>query len=34
MYSKLFNALRDHICRAGALPWQKYPVNFDEPLSP
>ncbi len=34
MYNKLFAALRDHICKAGALPWQKYPVNLDVPLSP
>lgn len=34
MYSKLFAALRDHICKAGALPWQKYPVDLNTPLSP
>lgn len=34
MYNRLFAALRDHICKAGAVPWQKYPVNLDEPLSP
>jgi len=26
MYRKLFNALRNHIIEAGAVPWQKYPV--------
>ncbi len=34
MYKKLFAALRDHICKAGALPWQKYPVDLGKPLSP
>ncbi len=34
MYNKLFAALRDHICKAGALPWQKYPVDLQEPLAP
>jgi hypothetical protein len=34
MYNRLFTALRDHICKAGAVPWQKHPVNLDEPLSP
>jgi arylsulfatase A-like enzyme len=34
MYNKLFAALRDHICKAGALPWQKYPVDLNNPLSP
>ncbi len=29
MYQKLFAALRDHIIQAGAVPWQKYPVQFD-----
>ncbi len=27
-YRQLFAALRDHIIRAGAVPWQKYPVNL------
>jgi len=30
MYQKLFTALRDHIIEAGAVPWQKYPVRFDQ----
>jgi len=30
MYKKLFTALRGHVCRAGALPWQKYPVDLTE----
>jgi arylsulfatase A-like enzyme len=30
MYQKLFNALRDHVIEAGAVPWQKYPVRIDE----
>ncbi len=34
MYNRLFAALRDHICKAGSVPWQKHPVNLDEPLSP
>jgi len=29
MYQKLFTALRNHIIEAGAVPWQKYPVQFD-----
>jgi arylsulfatase A-like enzyme len=33
MYSKLFNALKDHIIKAGAVPWQKYPVDLNEPLT-
>lgn len=33
MYAKLFNALREHITKSGALPWQKYPVNLAEPLT-
>jgi len=33
MYNKLFNALKDHIIASGAIPWQKYPVNLDEPLT-
>ncbi|OHB64658.1 MAG: N-acetylgalactosamine 6-sulfate sulfatase [Planctomycetes bacterium RBG_13_50_24] len=27
MYQKLFTALRNHIIEAGAVPWQKYPVE-------
>jgi arylsulfatase A-like enzyme len=27
MYNRLFNALRNHIIQAGAVPWQKYPVD-------
>ncbi len=34
MYEKLFTALGAHICQAGAVPWQKYPVELDQPLSP
>ncbi len=30
MYQKLFNALRDHVIEAGAVPWQKYPVQIGE----
>jgi arylsulfatase A-like enzyme len=33
MYRKLFNALKDHIIEAGAAPWQKYPVDLNEPLT-
>jgi arylsulfatase A-like enzyme len=29
MYQKLFAALSNHIIEAGAVPWQKYPVEFD-----
>lgn len=29
MYQRLFKALRNHIVEAGAVPWQKYPVEFD-----
>ncbi len=29
MYQKLSTALRNHIIEAGAVPWQKYPVQFD-----
>jgi arylsulfatase A-like enzyme len=31
MYQRLFTALRDHIIQAGAVPWQKYPVQIDQP---
>lgn len=27
-YRMLFNALQNHIIKAGAVPWQKYPVKF------
>jgi arylsulfatase A-like enzyme len=33
MYSKLFTALQSHITKSGAVPWQKYPVNLDMPLT-
>jgi arylsulfatase A-like enzyme len=33
MRGKLFNALKDHIIQAGAVPWQKYPVDLEEPLT-
>ena len=33
MYNKLFAALRNHIIEAGAVPWQKYPVDLEEPLT-
>ena len=29
MYQKLFTALRNHITEAGAVPWEKYPVELD-----
>jgi arylsulfatase A-like enzyme len=28
MYQRLFNALRNHIIEAGAVPWEKYPVEI------
>jgi arylsulfatase A-like enzyme len=28
MYRTLFTALRSHIIEAGAIPWQKYPVDI------
>ena len=34
MYRKLFNALKDHIIKSGATPWQKHPVNLDNPMTP
>jgi len=34
MYRKLFTALQGHVSKSGAVPWQKYPVNLDNPLSP
>ena len=33
MYKKLFAALRNHISQAGAVPWQKYPVDLDKPFT-
>ena len=30
MYRTLFNTLRNHIIEAGAVPWQEYPVQFDD----
>jgi arylsulfatase A-like enzyme len=30
MYNRLFNALRNHIIQAGAVPWQKYPVDLED----
>jgi len=33
MYGKLFVALQSHITKSGAVPWQKYPVNLDKPLT-
>ncbi len=33
MYKKLFSALRNHISQAGAVPWQKYPVDLEKPLT-
>ncbi|MHC4460391.1 MAG: sulfatase family protein [Planctomycetota bacterium] len=29
MYRKLFTALRNHIIEAGAVPWEKYPVQLN-----
>jgi arylsulfatase A-like enzyme len=33
MYNKLFAALQSHITQAGAVPWQRYPVNLSRPLT-
>jgi hypothetical protein len=33
MYKKLFAALRNHISQAGAVPWQKYPVDLAKPVT-
>lgn len=33
IYDKLFSALRNHIIQSGAVPWQKSPVNLDNPLT-
>jgi arylsulfatase A-like enzyme len=30
MYNKLFSALRNHIIEAGAVPWEKYPVELND----
>ncbi|MCP4589560.1 MAG: sulfatase-like hydrolase/transferase, partial [bacterium] len=34
MHRKLFTALQGHVSKSGAVPWQKYPVNLNNPLSP
>jgi len=33
MYNTLFTALREHITKAGATPWQKYPVDIENHLT-
>ena len=33
MYNTLFTALRSHITKSGAVPWQKFPVNLENPLT-
>ena len=33
MYAKLFTALQGHITQAGAVPWQRYPVDLSQPLT-
>jgi len=33
VYSRLFTALQRHITKSGAVPWQRYPVNLDKPLT-
>ncbi len=33
MYNKLFSALQTHITESGAIPYQKYPVNLENPLT-
>ncbi|MBL7154800.1 MAG: sulfatase-like hydrolase/transferase, partial [Phycisphaerae bacterium] len=33
MYNILFTALRSHITKSGAVPWQKFPVNLENPLT-
>jgi arylsulfatase A-like enzyme len=33
MYNKLFSALQAHITESGAIPYQKHPVNLDNPLT-
>ena len=34
MYNRLFTALQSHITQAGAVPWQRYPVDLSKPLTP
>ncbi|MBN2133251.1 MAG: sulfatase-like hydrolase/transferase [Sedimentisphaerales bacterium] len=34
MYDGLFGALRDHLVKSGAVPWERYPVDLNEPLTP
>ncbi len=34
MYNQLSSALRNHIIESGAVPWQKHPVDLDNPLTP
>jgi arylsulfatase A-like enzyme len=33
MYNKLFAALQGHVTQAGAVPWQRYPVNLNQPFT-
>jgi arylsulfatase A-like enzyme len=33
MYGTLFKALQNHITESGAVPWQKYPVDLEKPLT-
>ena len=33
MYNKLFAALQGHVTQAGAVPWQKYPVDLNQPFT-
>ncbi len=33
MYNQLFTALQTHVTQAGAVPWQKYPVELTNPLT-
>ncbi len=33
MYNRLFTALQSHVTQAGAVPWQKYPVDLKQPLT-
>jgi len=33
MYNKLFSALQAHITESGAIPYQKYPVNLEDPMT-
>ncbi|MCL5278356.1 MAG: sulfatase-like hydrolase/transferase [Planctomycetes bacterium] len=32
-YAKLFTALQSHVTQAGAVPWQRYPVDLKQPLT-